>query len=296
MNSLSRSVPSYYVPKHLVPKIEKAREIFTEIDATCCPDDFISNNSHRNESLIAMNIIPIEAGVEVEIKQKKVKNGIRFYLRPFHVSHGGHPAYGYTIVSKTTVTQLKEEYQGLEGKEIGKLGRSGIEIKETIVKEAVEVCYTGDTSVDGLTWHVSFTSSDNSRMNSAQYLQQGFQAPIILCELTFLDRKDEQTSKERGHLNIANIEEIFASHGWDLVDRSKIDANRELIFYHISAKHGPVDAILESLSKELPSSLIDMSQVAISSFMSPSQTRFDTITWENGCIPLKDWKKLDNEH
>ena len=68
-----------------------------------------------------MNIIPIKAGQEIEIKQSKVKNGVRFYLQPFHVSHGGHPAYGYTVVSRTTTSGLKVEYQGLDGKELGSL-------------------------------------------------------------------------------------------------------------------------------------------------------------------------------
>ena len=61
-------------------------------------------------SQIKINIVPVKAGTEIKLKQPKIRNGERFYLRSFEVSHGGHPAFGYTIVSKITTQSLKEEY------------------------------------------------------------------------------------------------------------------------------------------------------------------------------------------
>lgn len=279
-----RSTPSYYIPEHLVTKIEKAREIFSDIDATCSHDD---NSSHkRDQSFIAMNIIPIKAGQEIEIKQSKVKNGVRFYLQPFHVSHGGHPAYGYTVVSRTTTSGLKVEYQGLDGKELGKLARNGVDIKETRLVEKPEICYTGDTCIDGLLLRQASGEMDDN--HSWEYLKQGFRAPLLLSELTYLDPKDSQLARERGHLNIMDISPILQSHGWN--SESAIDDTayrRSIIFYHVSGKHGPAKHLLEMMANNLSNDVVEVADVAIASFLS-STSQLDIEP--NGCISLKGFK------
>ncbi len=140
------SIPTYYVPYELVPKLEKARDLFLDIDATNCSHETADAGAQhmRTEGHVDMNIVGVKAGVEIELKQAKVRNGVRFYLQPFHVSHGGHPALGYCIVSRTTTSSLKPEYRGMEGKKLGELARSGIKIKEINEFERAEIMYSGE--------------------------------------------------------------------------------------------------------------------------------------------------------
>ena len=277
-----RSIPSYYVPHDLVPKMQKAREIFSDIDATCCNDDFDGPN-RRDKGHIEMNIIPIKAGETIELKQSKIRGGVRFYLKPFHVSHCGHPALGFTIISKTTTTGLKAKYKDLSGKELGELARSGVSIKESTEVEKAEVCYTGDTALDGL-----MRADRHDTSASLENLYQGFTAPLILCELTFLDPKDREKAKERGHLNIKDIEPILNSHGWKPSCASNNDCN--IVFYHVSSRHGPVERILEILIRELPSHVTEVGEVAVASFI-PSGFNFEGVQ-PNGCISLREYNKL----
>jgi len=231
-----------------------------------------------------MKFIPINAGEEIELKQSKIRNGVRFYLKPFHVSHGGHPALGYTIVSKTTTASLKAEYRDLDGKELGKLARSGVNIKESNTIEKSEVCYTGDTAVDGLICRQG--SQDGLEARSFENLKQGFTAPLILCELTFLDPKDQDKAKERGHLNVKDIELILSSHGWKPKSDSGNDC--QIMFYHVSGRHGPAERLLDTIVKELPTYVINAADVAIASFISPGADLRLGVK-PNGCISLKDY-------
>eukprot|EP00557_Chaetoceros_sp_GSL56_P006772 CAMPEP_0176493448 /NCGR_PEP_ID=MMETSP0200_2-20121128/9554_1 /TAXON_ID=947934 /ORGANISM="Chaetoceros sp., Strain GSL56" /LENGTH=378 /DNA_ID=CAMNT_0017891111 /DNA_START=137 /DNA_END=1273 /DNA_ORIENTATION=- len=290
------SIPSYYVPEPLVPKLELARQIFSDIDCTitATPAAFTNDDSShssssspkRDKKHIMMNIVPIRPGQETEIKQPKVKNGVRFYLRPFRVSHGSHPACGYTVVSKTTISQLKEQYVGMDGRALKELVQSGVEIKETRIQERPEVCYTGDTCVDGLIYekynHNPDECSTSEDELSIEYKKQGFLAPLFMSELTYLDPKDSDLARERGHLNVKDIPTIFDSHNWD-------PSNRNILFYHISRKHGPAERVLEQMIKNLPLNLVDVTDVAISSF-APSSSSFGQNIKPNGCISLKEFK------
>lgn len=303
-----RSIPSYYVPEPLVPKLELARQIFSDIDSTTLtpttssssssstsssPSCWRSSNntvshgsslSKRDKKHIMMNIVPIRAGQETEIMQTKVKNGVRFYLRPFSVSHGSHPACGYTVVSKTTTSQLKEQYVGMNGKQLKELIQSGVEIKETRIEERPEVCYTGDTCADGLFNNDKHLHDDEGTTNeekmSMDYKRQGFAAPLLISELTYLDPKESDLAKERGHLNVKDIPVILDSHNWD-------SSNRNILFYHISRKHGPAERVLEQLIENLPLDVVNVTDVAIASFASPHSS---LQTKPNGCISLKDFK------
>ena len=258
--------------------MEKARDVFSDIDSTCSQDHHSPNA--RDESHIAMNIVSVKAGEEIELKQSKIRNGVRLYLRPFNVSHGGHPAFGYTIVSKTTTQGLKAEYKGMNGKELGELARSGVDIKETTIIERPEVCYTGDTSADGLMRN----DSNVLETSSMEYLRQGFTAPLLLSELTFLDPQDAELAQQRGHLNVKDIGPILNSHGWKPTSDST--GNRQILFYHVSSRHGPAGRLLDTMIKELPSDVVGVAEVAIASFLTPD-TSLDVKP--NGCISMKDY-------
>ena len=318
----SSSIPNYYIPEELIPNIQKACNLFSDIDATTTTtttttattsssttaSSSTSSSSttvstttkYEQRELLKMNIIPMKVGKEVEIniQTKKEKgfnnNKVKFYLRPFEVSHCCHPSLGYNIISKTTITKLKEEYQGIGQKELAELVRSGIEINIRQVIEKVEVCYTGDTSVDGLLLSGSGISSssccdDNTKLvaESRQQLKEGFQSPLIICELTYLLEKERELAKDRGHMNLYDIESLFESHHyWET------DIDRKIIFYHLSSRAKTAKNILETLSNTLPKKMLDITEVALASFQSKSLL---SIYQDNGCISISDYLRFCQE-
>ena len=303
----SSSIPNYYIPEELIPNIQKACNLFSDIDATTSSSTSASSTTistttkYEQRELLKMNIIPMKVGKEVEIniqtkKKKGSSNKVKFYLRPFEVSHCCHPSLGYNIISKTTITKLKEEYQGIGQQELAELVRSGIEINTRQVIEKVEVCYTGDTSVDGLLLSgsgISTSSSsccdDNTKLvaESRQQLKEGFQSPLIICELTYLLEKERELAKDRGHMNLYDIESVFESHHyWEM------DIDRKIIFYHLSSRAKTAKNILETLSNTLPKKMLDITEVALASFPSKSLL---SICQDNGCISISDYLRFCQE-
>jgi hypothetical protein len=291
------STPTYYVPSELVAKLEKARECFSDIDATCTQsnqDDDMPNVNRRDKSLLNMKIVPVRAGEEIEIKQNKVRNGVRFYLRPFDVCHGGHPALGYSVVSKTTKKCLKEEYRGIDRSNFSKLVKKGAVLYGTEMTERVEVCYTGDTNVDGLLGK-GISKNEQSQL----YLKEAFTAPLIISELTYLEKKDQELGRSRGHLNVFDIQPIFESHGWGLAKNNEsgetfganggaFDEHRKIVFYHLSGRHGTAERIIHGIKKALPRDLLKVTEVALSSFIPDPEATTVRIA-KNGCVPMKDY-------
>jgi ribonuclease BN (tRNA processing enzyme) len=287
----SDSVPSYYVPEHLVEKIEKARQVFSDIDSTCYESNEICTVvQKRDSSCLEMNIVPVRAGEEIELTQRKVKNGVQFYLRPFQVSHGGHPALGYTLITKTSKQVLKSEYMEMDKNAIGELAKHGVQIKETKVVERIELCYSGDTNIHGL---ISTTYKKKTDSNSILYRNQGLQqAPLLLVELTYLDVKDSQLAQVRGHLNIVDVAKLCDCHGWFI--NSARDTKRTIIFYHISGKHKSVDTILDMMKNNLPRQMYPFTKVAISAFYG---TKLADLTVDaDGCVSLMDYVNLMTNH
>mmetsp|Transcript_5795 Transcript_5795/g.8709 ORF Transcript_5795/g.8709 Transcript_5795/m.8709 type:complete len:471 (-) Transcript_5795:145-1557(-) len=277
------STPTYYIPEELVPKIEQARELFSEIDAMC-RDDPESQAQKREKGLLKMNIVTIKAGKEIELKQSKIHNGVRYYLRPFDVSHCGHPSLGYTVVSKTTKKKLKEEYQGMDGKELGKLARSGVAINATHIEERIQACYSGDTNLDGL-----IVNDDNSDLSlNTQYLKQGFTAPLIICELTYLQESERTLAHERGHLNLFDIQPILKSHDWKMIKNTEDgkEEKRKIVFYHLSSRARTAGNILRTMATDLPKEIVDISEVALASFPSKASSH---LLKDNGCIAISDF-------
>jgi len=317
--SFRSSTPNYYVPEHLANKLEKAKEAIADLEE---PMDGTANN-HR-ENVIEMNIIPMKAGHEVEIHQPKIRDGKRFYMRPFRVNHCGMASLGYSIICKTSKTSLKEEYQGINGKALGNLVKRGIAIKETKIEETVEVCYTGDTCIDGLllsptklslaspeeyqNLEVTRNNDDDKRYQdhvgqwrSVQYLKDAFTARLIFCEMTFLNPTESDLARERGHLCVIDILPILQSHGWncasDNEDSSSLQlsrrdgyeklSERRIVFYHISGRYGPSRSIIQNLRDALPSTILGNVEVAISPFLSDTD---DDLLLKRvnpaGCISL----------
>jgi len=129
---------------------------------------------------------------------------------------------------------------------------------------------------------------------SLKYLQQGFTSPLILCELTFLDPNDAELAKQRGHMNIKDIHQILQSHDFDFGDTTVgnggCDERRKIIFYHISTRHAPLKRIMECMCQELGTSVLDISEVAVSSFLFPNSTYKEEVQ-QNGCLSIRDYTK-----
>lgn len=277
------STPTYYVPSALVPKLEQAREVISSIDA-------MSDGSEgsRAESMLKMNIVGVNAGDEIPLNCKKMPGGAQIFLRAFAVDHCGHPALGYTIVSRQS-PGLKPEYQGLPGKEIGALVKSGVQVKADPT-ERLEVTYTGDTSYEGILKTQENDSSSSSSCSDV-YRNQAFAAPLILCEATFLDPEMTDLSKKRGHMNIHHIPQVLASHGWGTNE----DLERKLVLFHVSSRYRPAKRALDMMLRYFPASVVECCDVAISSLLSEdekqaSDTTMVDLIQTNGCLSLKEYK------
>lgn len=293
------STPTYYIPEELVPKIQKARELFSDIDATC-RDDPESQAQKREKGLLNMKIVPVQAGKEIEIKQKKVHNGVKYYLRPFDVSHCGHPSLGYSLVSKTCKKELKEEYRGMDGKELGKLARSGVAINGTEIVEKIQACYSGDTNLDGLILHGENSSQEEADADaqSRRNLKEALTAPLVMCELTYILESDRELAKERGHINLFDIQPILKSHNRELTkdknrdtgdnsdDNARVQNDQKFIFYHLSSRGRTAENILQTMATALPDDVVQKSEVALASF--PSTTASHLLK-DNGCISIADF-------
>lgn len=274
------STPTYYVPAALVPKLEEARMLMSSIDAF---ND--GSEGCRSESLLNMNIVGVNAGDEIELKLKKIPGGKQLLLRAFAVDHCGHPALGYSIVSRRS-PGLKPEYQGLPGDRIRDLVKSGVQIKGDPI-EAIEVTYTGDTAVGGI---VKRGCTNSTERLSDTYLNQAFTAPLIICEATFLEPGMQELARSKGHMNVEDVSTALSSHGWG--DASE-DISRRLVLLHISSRHRPAERALGLILKHLPDYLIEHCDVAISALLSEEERRenqtFVKMIRTSGCISLKEY-------
>jgi len=276
------STPTYYVPQPLVAKLEDARSAFSAMDALC---EEGSEDGARSRSLLKMNIVGVEPGDELELPIKKLPDGKRLFLRVFDVAHGGHPGLGFSIVSKRDAG-LKQEYQGLAGNEIRDLVKNGVQVKGDPV-ESVEVMYSGDTSLDGI-----MKRSDTSHRKDL-FLNQAFTAPLILCEATYLGKEMQQQARSRGHMSIEDVPTALSSHGWDQQGRGDDDA-RKIVLLHISARHKPANRALELIQKQLPASIAECCDVAISSLMTDGEmSKFQALglLQPSGLVSLGDIQK-----
>ena len=107
------------------------------------------------------------------------------------------------------------------------------------------VTYTGDTCAAGLT--LPSPPATNPLLASA------FTSALVFCELTYItvgDAKAREIAAERKHMHIDDLEGVFGSHGWGKGLRG--GAGTKVVFFHVSAKHGPSSAVLKQLKGALP--------------------------------------------
>ncbi len=304
--SCGGEAPTYFVPAQLLPQIEQCRNAMSLIDsftiAKKSDDKYSTNNvkSEGRENLLKMKLIPVKPGDEFPLKGITYGSKTNFFMRAFEVDHAGHAALGYIIGSRTKAAGLKPEYQHLNGAAIRELVQSGITVQADPV-EKIEVAYSGDTCARGLMKKECLRSpkddvldsEDQHLLKSAAYLDQAFQAEMLICELTFLDSSEDETqrrrSEDRGHLHITDLHDIFASHG----QLNKHSDARCILFYHLSGRYAPASRALDYICAGLPLEIRNSCHVAIKSLFSDreklSNDGLAALIESNGCISIEDY-------
>jgi len=301
--SCGGEAPTYFVPAQLLPQIEQCRNAMSMIDSFTTTTSGDENKTTGRENLLKMTLVPVNPGDEFPLKGITYGSKTNFFVRAFEVDHAGHTALGYTIGSRTKTAGLKREYQNLDGDAIRELVQSGVRVKAGTV-EKIEVAYSGDTCRHGLMKDClhSPESMNEKLSKSATFLQQAFQAELLICELTFLDSAEDETqqrSVERGHLHINDLEDIFASHG--RLNSNDENETKSILFYHLSGRYGPASRALDYIAAGLPSQIRNSCQVAIKSLLSEKEKAaghgIQQLLQPNGCVSVEDylrWKKGKN--
>jgi ribonuclease Z len=121
--------------------------------------------------------------------------------------------------------KLKEEYQGLPGEKIRDLRQAGEEVTHEV--RFPIVCYTGDTSSEGLDSHPDV-----------------YKAKILITEMTFF-RPEHRKDKIRkfGHMHLD-----------DILEREDKFENELIIVSHFSTRYGE-DHVRRALARKIPKSL-----------------------------------------
>jgi len=250
------------VPEVIREKVEQAKDAMSALDG--------------EERQSPMKIVGVKAGEEVELPIRGL------FARVFAVSHSSCPAVGYLIGSRHAAV-FKEEYRGMDKKEIRELVTRGVSIK-TEPREELEVAYTGDTSVEGLLAR-SITDGDELDQKSALYLQQAFQCRMLLCEATFLEDSDKarDLSAKRGHLHIEDIVRVLEEQEFGRSDQ-------QVILMHISGRYRAKEA-LDLIADALSSNVASRCLVAISAHVEhfPRNRGWARLVKDNGCILLSDY-------
>ena len=140
---------------------------------------------------------------QVDNGDRKARGGER-YLKSFKTDHRV-PSQGYVLVEERK--RLKPEYVGVEGRELGRLRREGVDFEETT--EVPLVGFTGDT---------------RARLFDTYKPE----AKVHFVECTFLDDKvTEQEAERKGHVHLDA-----------LVRREAAFENVEaLVLHHFSARY-----------------------------------------------------------
>jgi ribonuclease Z len=184
-------------PPNLIPPIQQIMDAWGQLDG----------NS------VQANLIPIKPGDEFRIKGN-------LFARAFAVKHS-YGAVGYTVIEKRK--KLKPEYSNLNGPQLVKLKKQGVEIEYTL--EFPIVSYMGDTGY-----------LDYSQVADVA------KSKILIIECTFFLDEHRDRADDGKHMHI----DEFAG----MIDRME---NEHVIITHLSQRIsiGQAKSILrKSLSEE----------------------------------------------
>ncbi|CAM9454312.1 unnamed protein product [Chrysoparadoxa australica] len=172
-------------------------------------------------------LVPIEPGQEVELEMGLI-------LRPFLTEHKVL-SQGYMIVQRKAAGLL-DQYRGMEGHEIGRLRKQGVEVQEIV--ESLEAVYCGDTEMSAL------LAKENACIWSAR---------LLVMEVTYLDGSVEK-ARTWQHTHLSEIAEVFS-------DESLVQ-NERILLCHVSGRYTR-QQILELMRAALPQQLLRRVKVGV---------------------------------
>ena len=234
--SFHGSVPTYYVPKQILPLVEVAKEAMTTLNSA----------GDRDGGTLDMNLVGVEPGDEVVLLVRQGLKGKEIVVRVFATSHAGCPGVGYVISTRRRTQVLKEEYRSLSGNKIRELARSGVDLKEELVEESFDVAYTGDTTFEALERNAELWSRCHT----------------VFCEATFLDatEKSRVLARDRGHMHMDDIAKLMKCAG----------ENQRVVLIHVSSRYSAEQA-LDLLIDSLPNQFASRLEVAVQSLSGSAQ-------------------------
>ena len=184
-----------YCPKHSKPLLENMINSF-----------LICNYNNYSVPKKYYQVIGLDSKYILDLKL----NSHDIKLKLFDCDHTVPTiAYGFILSKK----KLKEEYIGLDTKDIVLLKRDGVEITQKV--ESRELVFCGDTSINIFTNNPEILTFKN-----------------IIIECTFFDEEDLDNAISRRHMHWLQLKPI-------------IEENKNISFYliHFSAKHHRNDNI-----------------------------------------------------
>ncbi len=177
-NFLDNPGGTIVVPQQLEDAVHKLMRAWVDIEG------------HRTP----YTVVGVQPGDEYTIRRNLI-------ARAFRTEHSG-PCLGYSVIEKRN--KLKDEFVGVEGKKLGEMRRSGVEITYEI--EVPLVAYCGDTAY--------------GRFFELPYVRQ---ARVLVLECTFVEDDHRQRAEAGRHLHID-----------DFVRIQKELANDHILAIHLS--------------------------------------------------------------
>ncbi|XP_061360695.1 tRNase Z TRZ2, chloroplastic [Gastrolobium bilobum] len=187
--------PTVFVPPCIKEDVEKLIDI------------------HKTMGQVELNVelVALDVGETYEIRNNLV-------VRPFRTQHV-IPSQGYVVYSIRK--KLKKQYMHLNGKQIEKLKKSGVEITDVILSP--EVAFTGDTTSDFM---LDPLNADALR------------AKILITEATFLDESFSiDHARQHGH-----------THLFEIIKNAQWIRNKAVLLTHFSSRYN-IEDIRQAASK-----------------------------------------------
>ena len=193
--------PTIYLPAYAVEDVHRLLRVFQKLD----------------RCRMACNLVGVEPGQELELSRENV-------VTVFATKHT-IPSVGFVIWDRRF--KLKDEYLGLPGEQIRDLKLSGVEITREV--RVPLVCYTGDTSAEGLD------------ANPVIY-----EAKILITELSFVRANHRpENVKKYGHLHLN-----------DFIERADLFKNELIICGHLSTRYNEPE-VRRTVQNRMPSHLLE---------------------------------------
>jgi ribonuclease Z len=130
---------------------------------------------------------PTRPGEEIRFRQ----GGTEYVVRTLRMEHR-IPCLGYSIFKMRS--QLKDEYIGMPGREIGRLRKEGVDV--TVSYEEPLICFLGDTTAAVFSHHPEILS----------------QHKVIVVECSFIDTESLPRAEKTKHMHWNSLKPHVEAH------------------------------------------------------------------------------------